>query len=269
MFHGGGKRKKRKRKKKKHKNLFTKYSTSIYATWCAGVFPYLLLLHSLFVRFLHLVHLHPHIGLLVLKVCFQLCELEGNLMINTSNKCKQTTVTQHWLISTGGQARLTNLPFGPSLEWFDPSAAEVSWVTSLPLSAGWWEWSCLFLQNPSTGWWNYWWARGESMRPVPRWASQCVEEKFRHLMFSQTITTLVVPVPVGWLHLQFWFLLWSLLLDWRRFMAAQKIKMAMYNLVLKIQSRRCLLCITQFQMRRSILPLLPQSLLLLGTQAPT
>lgn len=39
---------------------------------------YLLLLHRVFVRFLHLVHLHSHIGLLVLKVCFELCELEGN-----------------------------------------------------------------------------------------------------------------------------------------------------------------------------------------------
>lgn len=29
-----------------------------------------------------------------------------------------------------------NIPFGPSLEWFDPSAAELSSVTSLPLSAG-------------------------------------------------------------------------------------------------------------------------------------
>lgn len=33
------------------------------------------------------------------------------------------------------------------------------------------------------------------------------------------IETPLVPVPVGWLHLQFWFLLWGLLLDRRRFMA--------------------------------------------------
>lgn len=37
-------------------------------------------------------------------------------------------------------------------------------------------------------------------------------------------TILIVPVPIWWLHLQFWFLLWSLLLDWRRFMAARTIK---------------------------------------------
>lgn len=92
----------------------------------AGVFSYLLLLHSLFVRFLHLVHLHPHIGLLVLKVCFQLRELEGGLTINTSNKCKKTTAAQLGLISAAGRAMLTDVPFGPSLGWFDPSAAEVS-----------------------------------------------------------------------------------------------------------------------------------------------
>lgn len=43
--------------------------------------------------------------------------------------------------------------------------------------------------------------------------SQHVGEEFRHLMLFPKITTLVIPVPVGWLHLQFWFLLWSLLLD--------------------------------------------------------
>lgn len=34
---------------------------------------YLLLLHGIFVGFLHLVHLQSHIGLLILKVCFELC----------------------------------------------------------------------------------------------------------------------------------------------------------------------------------------------------
>lgn len=58
------------------------------------VVSYLLLLHRLFVRFLHLVHLHSHIGLLVLEVCFELCELEGNLITNTSNKYEQQTVMQ-------------------------------------------------------------------------------------------------------------------------------------------------------------------------------
>ena len=45
---------------------------------CVYVVFYLLMLHRLFVRFLHLVHLHSHIGLLVLKVSFELCELEEN-----------------------------------------------------------------------------------------------------------------------------------------------------------------------------------------------
>lgn len=136
-------------------------------------------------------------------------------------------------------------------------------MTSLPLSAGWWEWSCLFLQNPLTGWWNYWWERGKSMKPVLRWESQ-------HLMLSHKIRTLIVPVPIRWLHLQFWFLLWSLLLDWRRFMAARKIKMAVYNLGVIIQSIHCFWCILfYFNWEGRFLPLLPQSLLLLRTQAPT
>lgn len=49
------------------------------------VVSYLLLLHRLFVRFLHLVHLNSHVGFLVLKVCFELCELEEKLIINMSN----------------------------------------------------------------------------------------------------------------------------------------------------------------------------------------
>lgn len=44
---------------------------------------YLLLLHCIFVRFLHLVHLHSHIGLLVLEVCFELCELERRIILTT------------------------------------------------------------------------------------------------------------------------------------------------------------------------------------------
>lgn len=50
------------------------------------VVSYLLLLHSLFVRFLHLIHLHSHVGFLVLKVRFELCKLEERFIINTSNK---------------------------------------------------------------------------------------------------------------------------------------------------------------------------------------
>lgn len=45
------------------------------------MYSYLLLLHSFFVWFLHLIHLHSHIWLLVLKVCFELCELRENLVI--------------------------------------------------------------------------------------------------------------------------------------------------------------------------------------------
>lgn len=44
---------------------------------CASVVSYLLVLHRLFVRFIHLVHLDSHVGFLVLKVCFELRELEG------------------------------------------------------------------------------------------------------------------------------------------------------------------------------------------------
>lgn len=96
-----------------------------------------------------------------------------------------------------------------------------------------------------------------------RWESQ-------HLMLSHKIRTLIVPVPIRWLHLQFWFLLWSLLLDWRRFMAARKIKMAVYNLGVIIQSIHCFWCILFYlNWEGRFLPLLPQSLLLLRTQAPT
>lgn len=52
---------------------------------------------------------------------------------------------------------------------------------------------------------------GERREPVLRQASQQDEETFGTL--SHKIRTLNVPVPIRWLHLQFWFLLWSLLLD--------------------------------------------------------
>lgn len=47
------------------------------------------------------------------------------------------------------------LACGLSPEWFGPFAAGVFLVTTLPPSTGWWEWSCLCLQNPSTEWWSY------------------------------------------------------------------------------------------------------------------
>lgn len=70
------------------------------------------------------------------------------------------------------------------------------------------------------------------MRAMLRWAVNTQEKKtesvsamvlttftYRRVMnfdvryAFKTISTPRIPVTVGWLHLQFWFLLWSLLLD--------------------------------------------------------
>lgn len=121
----------------------------------------LLLLHWLFVWLLHLVHLHSHIRLLILKVCFELCELSVLFQDRLIPLLQKSLQRHHLLFQLTDENEVV-------------CSSRIHWL-------------------------------GDG-----------------------------TTVSVGWLHLQFWFLLWSLLLDWRRFMA-----------------------------------LLPQSLLLFRTQAPT
>lgn len=169
---------------------------------------YLLLLHCIFVRFLHLVHLHSHIGLLVLEVCFELCELERRIIVTTLNKKRQQGTGHNYVIRTRGPTFRSFSRMVWSLccrSRFSDITSSFSWLMRMKLSV-----------PPESIDWVMELLMGER--------KELEDGQFRHFILIHEITTLIVPVPIWWLHLQFWFLLWSLLLDWRRFMAARTIK---------------------------------------------